>query len=148
MRGPRNSATPMGVVRACAVLLTLGLIPPSPAADTATSDKQGFLYEVAAPSDASGAGRQAGRLVLFGTIHVDRNGASTLNTKGRAELEGAQRLALEANPRDVATIAQAVRQLAYYPAGDSLSRHLPGDQLAAVRRLATGRFFIAPENLE
>jgi uncharacterized protein YbaP (TraB family) len=98
-------------------------------------DRQGFLYEVSVPEGRFQNLPAGARLVLFGTIHVDRSGARVLNAQSTRELEGAQRVALEADPRDAQTVARLARQYGYYADGDLLDHHVPAADVLAAREI-------------
>ncbi|MEO6954322.1 MAG: TraB/GumN family protein [Polyangia bacterium] len=64
-------------------------------------------------------------LYLFGTIHVSTSTQTPFSHAVKTALAQCKRVALEADPSDIAKAMGAMMQLGRYPAGDSLRKHVP-----------------------
>lgn len=64
-------------------------------------------------------------LYLFGTIHVSTSTQTPFSHAVKAALAQSRRVALEADPSDIAKAMGAMLQMGRYPAGDSLRNHVP-----------------------
>ena len=93
-----------------------------------TVGRRGFLYQVTRSKAAS-----AGKLFLYGTVHVGKVGLEPFNPVVLRALGESRRIALEADPTDRAGIERLVALLGRYPAGDGLDRHVPPALLDRVR---------------
>lgn len=92
--------------------------------------RRGFLYEVSRP-EAPGS-PPAQKLFVYGTIHLGREGSEPFNGPLLQALRQSRRLALEADPSDVANVQALAMRLGRYPADDGLQRHLPAALMARV----------------
>lgn len=93
--------------------------------------RRGFLYEVERP-DGQGV-EPAGRIFLYGTIHLGRVGNEPFNAPVLAALRESQRLVLEADPSDGPFTRALALELGQYPDGDGLQHHVPAALMMRVR---------------
>lgn len=92
--------------------------------------RRGFLYEVSKPA---AGGKAAGKLFLYGTMHLGREGSEPFNGPVFSALRQSSRLALEADPSDGKSTQQLALRLGQYDGDDRLSRHISPELMARVK---------------
>ena len=91
----------------------------------ATVPNRGVLYRVSHRGNAS---------YLFGTVHVGQAAFYPLEPQVTRALSAADKLVLEVDVRDIATLQQAVMQHGIYPEGQTLDQHLSADSLDKLKQ--------------
>ena len=76
-------------------------------------------------------------LYLFGTIHVSTATQTPFSHAVKTALAPCKRLALEADPSDIAQAMGSMMRLGRYPEGDSLRRHVPPAVMKEIEALLT-----------
>ena len=71
-------------------------------------------------------------LYLFGTIHVSTSTQTPFSHAVKGALAQSKRVALEADPSDIAKAMGAMVEMGRYPAGDSLRNHVPPAVMSAL----------------
>lgn len=98
----------------------------------------GFLFETRPKSGA-------GKLWLYGTIHVGKKDTTPFTRAMKAALGESTQLALEADPSDMGSIVQLGAMSVYQPP-DSLDKHLPAPTLEALKKLLP-RYHLDPARI-